>query len=226
MKRIWLYFFAITMVFTALITTQATEVPCNHYPITGEHSVNYLELMLEAARDGSAKALSMGAEYEKKRNDKIQMFDLPYLTTSYFQDYDDGALIESKILSKLITAQFNEEDIDLMTRLVYAEAGSSWLPDELQLHVGSVILNRIANDCFPDTLYDVVYQKGQYAPMWTGAINNTPDERTIANVMWLIENGSISPINVVWQAEFKQGKTVYWSYYNEVSGSTTYICAS
>ena len=113
-----------------------------------------------------------------------------------------------------------------MTRLVYAEAGSSWLPDELQLHVGSVILNRIANDCFPDTLYDVVYQKGQYAPTWTGAINNTPDERTIANVMWLIENGSISPINVVWQAEFKQGKTVYWSYYNEVSGSTTYICAS
>jgi len=226
MKRIWLYIITIVSMFTIMTSTYATRTTFDHNSITGEHSQNYMELMLKSARDGSKAALEEGLEYETKRNEKIELYGMPYPTTSYFTDYDDGALIEAKILTKSITSQFTEEEIYLMAQLVQAEAGSDWLPDELQLHVGSVILNRIANRKFPGTLEGVVYQPGQYTPAWTGAINNTPSERTLENVRWLVENGSISPINVVWQAEFKQGKTIYWSYYNEVSGSTTYICAS
>lgn len=226
MKRIWLYIITIASVFTIITSTHATRTTFDHSSITGAYSLNYMELMLESARDGSEQAMEQGLEYETKRNEKIQMYELPYQQTTYFTDYDDGALIEAKIVTKSITAQFTEEDIYLLAQLVQAEAGSDWLPDELQLHVGSVVLNRIANSKFPNTLNGVVYQPGQYTPAWTGAINNTPTERTLENVRWLIENGSISPINVVWQAEFKQGETVYWSYYNEVAGSTTYICAS
>ena len=68
--------------------------------------------------------------------------------------------------------QYSEEDLDLLARLMTAEMGSEWVSDEVQLYVGSVPLNRMKSDAFPgETLYDVIYQEGQYSPTWTGAIN-------------------------------------------------------
>lgn len=120
---------------------------------------------------------------------------------------------------------YTEEDLDLLSRLLTAEMGSSWVPDVVQLYVGSVVLNRMASDLFPgETLYDVIYQPGQYSPTWSGAINNTPDERTIENAKRLLTDGSILPENVVFQANFKQGDGVYCEYYDEVLGTTTYFC--
>ena len=120
---------------------------------------------------------------------------------------------------------YSEEDLDLLARLITAEMGSEWVPDEVQLYVGSVPLNRMKSDAFPgETLYDVIYQEGQYSPTWTGAINNTPDERTIENAKKLLTNGSVLPENVVFQANFKQGDGVYYEYYDEILGTTTYFC--
>ena len=119
---------------------------------------------------------------------------------------------------------YTEEDLDLLARLITAEMGASWVSDEMQLYVGSVVLNRMQHPLFPDTLYDVIYAKGQYSPTWTGAINNTPDERTIENARQLLEQGSVLPENVVFQANFPQGDGVYYEYYDEVLGTTTYFC--
>lgn len=120
---------------------------------------------------------------------------------------------------------YSEEDLDLLARLITAEMGSEWVPDEVQLYVDSVPLNRMKSDAFPgETLYDVIYQEGQYSPTWTGAINNTPDERTIENAKKLLTNGSVLPENVVFQANFKQGDGVYYEYYDEILGTTTYFC--
>lgn len=120
---------------------------------------------------------------------------------------------------------YSEEDLDLLARLITAEMGSEWVPDEVQLYVGSVPLNRMKSDAFPgETLYDVIYQEGQYSPTWTGAINNTSDERTIENAKKLLTNGSVLPENVVFQANFKQGDGVYYEYYDEILGTTTYFC--
>lgn len=119
---------------------------------------------------------------------------------------------------------YSEEDLDLLARLITAEMGCSWVPDDIQLYVGSVVLNRMESSLFPDTLYDVIYQKGQYSPTWSGAINNTPDERTVENARTLLENGSVLPANVVFQANFKQGDGVYAEYYDEYLGTTTYFC--
>ena len=75
--------------------------------------------------------------------------------------------------------------------------------------VGSVVLNRVEDECFTDTLYNVIYQKGQYQCTWDGNINKTPDERAYRIAMDLLNNGSIFPSDVVYQAEFKQGSGVY-----------------
>lgn len=117
-----------------------------------------------------------------------------------------------------------DDDVDLLARLLTCEMGCSWIADEQQLYVGSVVLNRVASDLFPDTLQEVIYQPGQYAPAISGWIETVqPDERTIGNARWLLENGSVLPENVLYQSTVVQGE-VYDSYYDSTLGTTTYYC--
>lgn len=105
--------------------------------------------------------------------------------------------------------EYTQEDLELLAHVIYAEAGSDYCTDEMRYGVGSVVLNRVEDECFPDTLYNVIYQKGQYQCTWDGNINKTPDERAYRIAMYLLNNGSIFPSDVVYQAEFKQGSGVY-----------------
>ena len=75
--------------------------------------------------------------------------------------------------------------------------------------VGSVVLNRVKSKHFPDTIYDVVFEPGQYSPTWEGTYYNTPTQRAINNAKYLLENGSQLPNNVLFQAGFAQGSGVY-----------------
>nr|DAG18783.1 MAG TPA: Cell Wall Hydrolase [Caudoviricetes sp.] len=104
---------------------------------------------------------------------------------------------------------YTQEDLELLAHVIYAEAGSDYCTDEMRYGVGSVVLNRVEDECFPDTLYNVIYQKGQYQCTWDGNINKTPDKRAYRIAMDLLNNGSIFPSDVVYQAEFKQGSGVY-----------------
>jgi hypothetical protein len=113
--------------------------------------------------------------------------------------------------TKNVPANYTQADLDLLARVICCEAGSSWLTDEHQLAVGSVVLNRVADSRFPNTISGVVYQKGQYACVPNGAINRTPSERALKNAKYLLENGVTIPTNVVWQAQFRQGNGV-WKY--------------
>ena len=105
--------------------------------------------------------------------------------------------------------EYTQEDLDLLAHVIYAEAGSDYCTDEMRYGVGSVVLNRVEDECFPDTLYNVIYQKGQYQCTWDGNIDKTPDERSYRIAQDLLNNGSIFPSDVVYQAEFKQGCGVY-----------------
>lgn len=101
----------------------------------------------------------------------------------------------------------DESKVYMLAHLIGGEAGADWCSDELQLMVGSVVLNRIADDRFPDDMESVIFQDGQYSTTWNGAYYQEPTERTIANARFLLENGPTIPSNVVWQANFPQGTT-------------------
>lgn len=104
-----------------------------------------------------------------------------------------------------------QAEVDLLARVIHSEAGSDWLTDEHQLAVGSVVLNRVTDIRFPNTINGVVYQQGQYACVTNGMINKTPSERAYNNAKYLLENGVTIPSNVVWQSQSKQGSGV-WKY--------------
>lgn len=60
------------------------------------------------------------------------------------------------------------DDLTLMAAIIYCEAGAE--PYETQLAVGAVIMNRVESGRYPNTIYDVLYQKGQFPPATNGKV--------------------------------------------------------
>ena len=187
--------------------------------------VDYMRAMKQALEDGSPYAMEVGALYEQQRNLKIQELDLPQEQTAYFSQYGEAEeILEAMAQAEAPKAAYTQADLDLLSRLIYAEAGCTWIPDWVQRMVGSVVLNRVESQYYPDTIREVIYQPGQYAPTWDGSLQKTPDARTIENARYLLEHGSICPENVVGQNSIVTGSGVYTSYYDQVLDTTIYFC--
>ncbi|MBQ7972924.1 MAG: cell wall hydrolase [Lachnospiraceae bacterium] len=63
---------------------------------------------------------------------------------------------------------FEEGDRYLLANLIYCEAGGE--PYEGQVAVGAVVINRVLSSVFPDTVYNVIYQKKQFSPVGNGRL--------------------------------------------------------
>lgn len=187
--------------------------------------VDYMQAMKQALEDGSPYAMEVGAIYEQQRNLKIQELELPQEQTAYFSQYGEAEeILEAMAQAEAPKTAYTQADLDLLSRLIYAEAGCTWIPDWVQRMVGSVVLNRVESQYYPDTIREVIYQPGQYAPTWDGSLQKTPDARTIENARYLLEHGSICPENVVGQNSIITGSGVYTSYYDQVLDTTIYFC--
>lgn len=64
--------------------------------------------------------------------------------------------------------EFTAEDVELLAALIECEAGSRNY--EGMLAVGSVVVNRMKHRDYPDTLYGVIYQSGQFSPAGNGKV--------------------------------------------------------
>lgn len=72
---------------------------------------------------------------------------------------------------------YNARDYDTLCRIVEAEASGEDMVGKIM--VANVILNRVAHEKFPDSVYEVVYAKGQFSPVSNGRINRvTPSGET------------------------------------------------
>jgi N-acetylmuramoyl-L-alanine amidase len=87
--------------------------------------------------------------------------------------------VQTQIASMEIS-KFTEDEIDLLARLVRAEAQTE--PFEGKIAVACVVLNRVESSQFPDTIKEVIYQRGQFQPVSNGEIQEAADEESIAAV--------------------------------------------
>ena len=72
----------------------------------------------------------------------------------------------------------NSNDVNLLARLVYGEARGE--PYEGQVAIGAVILNRVKDSRFPNTIAGVIYQSGAFTAVADGQINQAmEDEATV-----------------------------------------------
>lgn len=102
-------------------------------------------------------------------------------------------------------AEPNENDLYILAHLINGEAGADWCSDNMMYGVGSVVLNRVSHELFPDSIEEVVFQEGQYACTWDGNYDKEPCERAWTIAELLLKNGSVLPENVIFQANFEQG---------------------
>lgn len=93
--------------------------------------------------------------------------------TSSPKDEEDVPTQEEPTTYEIATnghlTQLDTYSHDLLARLVTAESRNE--PFEGKVAVAEVVLNRIASNEFPNSLYEVIYQENQFQPVRNGTIN-------------------------------------------------------
>ena len=107
----------------------------------------------------------------------------------------------------LMVPEVDEEDLYWLSHVICGEA--QCYSRECQVAVGSVVLNRVNSDRYPDTLEGVITQRHQYACYRDGNFHRTPTETNIEVARELLMYGSQLPANIYFQAQFKQGDFCY-----------------
>lgn len=69
---------------------------------------------------------------------------------------------------------YNSSDVYLLAKTIYAEGRGE--PYTGQVAIGAVVINRVKNSAFPNTISGVVYQKHAFTAVTDGQINLTPDD--------------------------------------------------
>ncbi len=69
---------------------------------------------------------------------------------------------------------YSSSDVYLLARTIYAEGRGE--PYTGQVAIGAVVLNRVRDDAFPNTISGVVYQKHAFTAVTDGQINLTPND--------------------------------------------------
>lgn len=125
----------------------------------------------------------------------------------------------------LDVAKVNYDELVELSKIITAEAGSSWLSMDWKLKVGEVVLNRVASPEFPDTIYDVIHQSGQYARTNTAWFRGLePFESCVEAASRLLSGERVlNDGRVVYQATKKQGGGVAEAMYDSYYGHT-YLC--
>lgn len=113
--------------------------------------------------------------------------------------------------------QVNSSDLEYLACVIYCEAGSDSISDDTRRMVGDVVLNRVNDSRFPDSIYAVLTQKAQYGRFhWTGIVwparaENASEAHAVARARDIARElleGTHSELygeGYIWQAEFKQG---------------------
>ncbi|WP_349948000.1 cell wall hydrolase [Lacrimispora sp. BS-2] len=82
----------------------------------------------------------------------------------------EAAAIKAEKERALHAASVSTDDYQVLLRIVQAEAGVC--DDKGKILVANVILNRVKNGEFPDTVKGVVYEPSQFSPVSNGSINS------------------------------------------------------
>lgn len=98
--------------------------------------------------------------------------------------------------------------LDLLARLIHCENGEAVDGEEACWYTGSVVINRINNPRYPNTVEGVVYDTGQYDCL-DKLYRETPSDIEYEVAAELLSSGSAIPENVLYAAEFLQGSGEY-----------------
>lgn len=72
---------------------------------------------------------------------------------------------------------YQQDVVYWLSHIINAESGNQPLAGKIA--VGNVVLNRVNSTRFPNTVYEVIFQSGQFTPVSNGAIRRAPNEESV-----------------------------------------------
>lgn len=129
-------------------------------------------------------------------------------------------LLKTKMVDDIGEGEVDELDVEMLACAIYQEAGGDACRDICRYMVGDIVLNRIADERFPDTMEMVLMDERQFGEFfWTGI--KWPDRASApgeakavqraydtARAILSGEHSEIYGKGYVWLAEFEQGSDV------------------
>lgn len=115
---------------------------------------------------------------------------------------------------------YTEEELDLLARLIYSEGGIESY--DTQLKIGSVVMNRVDDPYFPNTIREVIYQKNQFSVTFTKLdgvimIDRPADDEAKKAALEILTYGSVLPPKV--QVFYEKSITTGWVASRETYGT-------
>ena len=115
---------------------------------------------------------------------------------------------------------YTEEELDLLARLIYSEGGIESY--DTQLKIGSVVMNRVDDPYFPNTIREVIYQKNQFSVTFTKLdgvimIDRPADDEAKKAALEILTYGSVLPPKV--QVFYGKSITTGWVASRETYGT-------
>ena len=106
---------------------------------------------------------------------------------------------------------YTEEELDLLARLIYSEGGIESY--DTQLKIGSVVMNRVDDPYFPNTIREVIYQKNQFSVTFIKLdgvimIERPADDEAKKAAYEILNYGSVLPKDV--QVFYEKSITTGW----------------
>lgn len=125
---------------------------------------------------------------------------LPVRTTCTFLGYSVGwnNAYKSVMIYDAKVPNWTEEDLYWLSRIISAEARGESLTG--QIAVGNVVLNRMASPKYPNTIYDVIFDRNggvQFEPVSNGTVHQPPTETSIQAAKLALKG-----VNVVGESMF------------------------
>ena len=113
------------------------------------------------------------------------------LTVAYNAEYD-LILLEHQEGAEpyLADAAYHGDTLYWLSHIIYAESGNQ--PLEGKIAVGNVVMNRVRDPRFPDNLYDVLFQKGQFSPASSGSIYRDPNWESTVAAMLVMDGAEVT----------------------------------
>lgn len=135
-----------------------------------------------------------------------------------------GFADDSEPIKALSAAWWAEQEaLDIVARVVMGEAGGC--PFEHQVAVAAVVVNRVNSEYFPNTVREVVAQPYQYTLLYLSGFERT-SRQCYEAAKTALDGTDDVPDDVIWQAEFPQGREIWWISRINTGwyASTTYFC--
>lgn len=114
------------------------------------------------------------------------------------------------------------DELEMLACVIYQESGGNSSCDNCRRYVADIVLNRVNHPDFPNTIYEVLTQKGQYGELyWTGIkwperAKYDVEKDAVARAYRIAEevlSGQHSKLygnGYIWQAGFVQGTDGFW----------------